>query len=689
MKRQRILAFSAIITALSSLCLAFLFAPEPERQPREPDRIPESLCGALTEFCDATTAEGRIHQVQHTAAAQGPQSVHKVDHFDWGRPRRKARPADAVQEPRHFVIQLDDDSMRLVVEPLPRNRSRYRVRHLHADGIDGIVRVTQAAEEAGGITALIAEVQDDLPVVLYANPEVDCSIPSNVSDVPQRNTPIDIRLREAAAKQSERTKESLKVATKELTQPSAKHSTDSVDSQELQQPIPIVDLLPEATGEPTDDTPTGSNETPEDGVSQAPDPGTTKAEQTQPAQLEPAMTSGDAQAPTEVGSFMEQQVDQLAEVQPFQDPWHVEIESLTEAQKSRRARIRNVLGFYYNRQLNAVQDSPWSMMHHMIAWGSDSLIWTGTPGQSKRVNCIGWLCANGVCEGERLLHLKNGKIYPRVGPGLQGHEGQFLAMLAQARVSAKQPIRVGGQMFTVQDLIKQEQLACRPKTELTFRLIGLVHYLDTDTSWKSSDGQEWDFPRLIREEIAQPVNGVTCGGTHRLMGMSYAVRRRLQEGRPVDGQWDRADRYTADYRNYAYAMRNRDGSCSSDFWRSRGSWGDIDRKLKTTGHILEWMVFSSPHDELENPKLAQSIDFLTMLLAQNRYYDWGKGALGHAIRALSLYDERVFGGTPGERDLKLASRPPRIVPKEKQADQQQATKKGSLRRALLFRRPTR
>lgn len=535
-----------------------------------------------------------------------------------------------------------------------------------------------------------------------------------------RDTAIEHRLRQAAVQQAERLRQQLKETVGQIVQPpdgevgpdprvaieAAKTSPDTsetVDSLpelmlELAGPLDGIDAATPPLDHPSDN----ENDGPATNTAEKPQAVSplrlelplAESEPVDSSQVDELTAAEDESGPEAAETVPVERQEKTGdttsnEADPYKDPWHVPIESLTSAQKARRARIRNVLGFYYNRQLDTVQDSPWSMMHHMIAWGSDSLIWTGSPGNSKRVSCIGWLCANGVCEGERLLVLKNGKIYPRVGPGLQGHECQFLAMLAQARVPAKQPIRVADEMFTVHDLIEQEQLACRPKTELTFRLIGLIHYLDTDTTWESSDGQSWDFPRLIREEIAQPINGTTCGGTHRLMGMSYAVRRRLQEGLPVDGQWDRADRYTADYRNYAYRMSNRDGSFSSDFWRSRGTWGDIDRKLKTTGHVLEWMVFSSPHDELENPKLVRSVDYLTSLLAQNRYYDWGKGALGHAVRALSLYDERVFGGVPGERDLRLASRPPRIVPKEKQAEQQQATKKNGLRRALMFRRPTR
>ena len=36
-------------------------------------------------------------------------------------------------------------------------------------------------------------------------------------------------------------------------------------------------------------------------------------------------------------------------------------------------------------------------------------------------------------------------------------------------------------------------------------------------------------------------------------------------------------------------------------------------------------------------------------MLQNRDHDWEIGPRGHALHALALYDERVFGSKPGDR----------------------------------------
>jgi len=84
--------------------------------------------------------------------------------------------------------------------------------------------------------------------------------------------------------------------------------------------------------------------------------------------------------------------------------------------------------------------------------------------------------------------------------------------------------------------------------------------------------------------------------------------------------------------------------------------GDDARRLETTGHILEWLVFSLPDDELTSPRTVKSVEFLANLLWEKRDREWEVGPKGHALHALALYDERVFGGRPGQRRIELANR---------------------------------
>jgi hypothetical protein len=315
-----------------------------------------------------------------------------------------------------------------------------------------------------------------------------------------------------------------------------------------------------------------------------------------------------------------------------------------------RSKLREALAYYYFRPESTAIRSPWGAMHAMIAYGVDSELLTG----DKRVNAIGYLCYNGVCNGQQLFYLTNGKLNARIGPGVQGHPGQFLAMLAQSRVKTEFPMQVEGQKFTVADLIQYEKDNCRPKTELTFKLIAFSHYLKSDDKWKSNDGQDWDMQRLIKEELAQPIVGAACGGTHRMTGFSYAVRRREQRGEPFTGQWLRAKKFIDDFHEYAFRLQNPDGSFSTDWFAGRADNGPPTRRLETTGHITEWLSFSLTKEQLIEPRTIKSVQYLTNLLIDHRNEKWGIGPLGHGLHALAIYDERIFGGQPGTRAVELA-----------------------------------
>lgn len=342
------------------------------------------------------------------------------------------------------------------------------------------------------------------------------------------------------------------------------------------------------------------------------------------------------------------------------EPENIESESaatdLSPELQALRGKMRECLRLYYRQPGNVAQLTPWELMHASLAFGVDTQAFASR----SKVNALGWLCWNGRANGRRLLAAPGGSLRVQDGFGVQGHDGQFLSILAQCKVRVDSPIKVGGYDFTVADLVAYEKATCRAGSELTFKLIGLVHYLDSEETWQSDRGETWSIPRLIKEEIEQPVVGAACGGTHRMMGFSYAVRKRDQRGEPFIGEWKRAKKYVEDYHEHTFKLQNSDGSFSTNWFAGRGDWGSASQRLNTSGHTLEWLVCSLPREQLHDPRVMRSVTYLTDLLQENHGYNLEMGALGHALHALILYDERVFGSVPGNRaetlhtDIELA-----------------------------------
>ena len=303
-----------------------------------------------------------------------------------------------------------------------------------------------------------------------------------------------------------------------------------------------------------------------------------------------------------------------------------------------KPRIELVLKHHFQEKENSEKRSPWGVMHAMVAFGEYAEMY----GDGKLVKDVDWLCNNQPCRGMRLLHQKKGQLSTNIGPGRQGHDGQFLAILAQSQVKKDRKLIVDGIEFSINDLIQYEMATCKAKEELTFKLIGLSHYIDSDQTWKTGDRQTWSLERIIKEELRQPINGVACGGTHRLMGYSYALLMRRLQNKPLTGHWKRADDFVGEFREYAFKLQNRDGSFSTKWFERREMKNDPQRRVQTTGHILEWLVFSAEGSEVTDPRLVKAVDYLSELMVNNRKTKWEIGPKGHAVRALRLFYEKVL-----------------------------------------------
>lgn len=321
---------------------------------------------------------------------------------------------------------------------------------------------------------------------------------------------------------------------------------------------------------------------------------------------------------------------------PAAEPLSPELEALRE-------KVDYAVAMYqHTRLLNTETYCPWEVMHRFVAFGAQTEVLRDGP-YGTPVNAIGWLLWGGRCKTQPVIVMEDGHPQAIVGVGVEGHPGQFLAMLAQSRVKAESPFQLQGEPFTVQDLINEEKLECATNIELTFELIAMSYYLNTDDTWLSRDGQEWSIARLAHEEVRQPIHTAACGGTHRLFGLSAAFKKRMIEGKPVDGDFLVAQKYIHAYQAYTLStLLNRDGSLSTDWFKRSADNGDVERKIQTTGHMLEWLVFSLDDNQLRDPRVMRCEDYIATQLIRYPNKAWSIGPLGHALHALTLYQARVF-----------------------------------------------
>ena len=332
--------------------------------------------------------------------------------------------------------------------------------------------------------------------------------------------------------------------------------------------------------------------------------------------------------------------------------------AITPEMQARLDKCQRVLDNFAARPLNTGRQCSWEIMHRIVAYGIQTEVHRDGP-TGPRVNAIGWILMGGRCNGVPLLQPGRDQIYLGLGPGVQGHQGQFLGMLAQSHVAPESPFELGGRQYTIADLVEQEKRDVNSRMELTFKLIALSYYLNSDDTWTSNDGETWSISRLVQEEIRQPLQNAACGGSHRLFGLSSAFLMRAKEGLPIDGEFKRAQTYIHDYQHYTLGtLQNPDGSFSTDWFNRPANAPDIDRKIQTTGHMLEWLVFSLSDAELHDPRITKSIDFIANTLDAAPDKDWSVGPLGHALHALAIYSKRIeTEGTPPHPKVARQSSP--------------------------------
>jgi len=313
-----------------------------------------------------------------------------------------------------------------------------------------------------------------------------------------------------------------------------------------------------------------------------------------------------------------------------------------------RDRVRRVVTSYSQRPWNTRDNTPGDVIQVGLAFGARGEVRQSST-SGKRINAIGCLCWNYPCAGYRLLQIGEGRLMARIGYGLQQVPSQFLAMLATSGVSADYEIRVGGVSASVAHLVKHEMLDTRSGTDLSLKLIGLSHYLEDQRPWKSRLGEDWSVERLIEEELGRSADAGNCSVTNRLLGLSYAVQQRIKRKRPVEGRFLDARKHVRKYQEYTWKLQNPDGSWHPRFFAVMGTSRDVAGSLNSTGHILEWLVFSLPEDELQDPRVVRSVDYLTGVL-EKRSSRQSPASISardlagtmHALHALSIYDRRVF-----------------------------------------------
>lgn len=322
-------------------------------------------------------------------------------------------------------------------------------------------------------------------------------------------------------------------------------------------------------------------------------------------------------------------------------------------------RIDEALDITYARQMSVERNAAWQIVHGAVAFKRDLII--EHEGQPVRAvdyalgggQMRGWEFEPGEMIGERR------GLRSIMEPGSkegQGHPDQWLGYLSGCGLPSDQTFVVGNETFTLSDLVEQvkRDVPRALNREYSWTLMGLSAYLPSDAKWTASDGQEWSIEKLLEIECEHDLSTSPCGGSHRLVGITLAVNRHLEQGGKLEGVWKRADDKIQEALAKVKQYQNPDGSFSVNYFTRPGTSADLAQSLGTTGHTLEFVVLASSEQQLHEPWVRRAVVYLCDVFKRTKDVDLECGGLYHSASALVLYRERMFGprrfGPPTEAE---------------------------------------
>lgn len=305
-------------------------------------------------------------------------------------------------------------------------------------------------------------------------------------------------------------------------------------------------------------------------------------------------------------------------------------------------RVNEAVEITKRRNLDFQRHTPWQILHGLLALRENYTIKNG----DQFVNALDFLSTQARYKGEAWFEVTpyGGRAHPYNGTpyDFEGHVNQTLAIIAMCNVPLSHKFVTGdGRSVTMADMVRNAQVSLNPREELTWTLWFLTHYLDQDTSWTTAQGQQWSMEALVRNQVSHSVLTAPCGGCHNLFALAYARNSYLQKHGQLRGAWLEADHKIQQYIATAQAMQNRDGSFATQYFKARGYSTDFNERIKSSGHMLEWLLVALPKSRLNESWIRSGVQTLANDMIQNAAQPADCGPLYHSLNALVLYQQRM------------------------------------------------
>ena len=302
------------------------------------------------------------------------------------------------------------------------------------------------------------------------------------------------------------------------------------------------------------------------------------------------------------------------------------------------------------RVLDTNVHTPWQIMHGLLALRHDFRM----KEDSAYINGLQWIANNPVFDNEEWFEITEfgGRAHPYSRPyAFEGHANQFFAIMSMSGLPRDFKFKAGANAITISDLIQNAKMEINGREEITWSLWALSSYLPPDAQWVNKHGEQWSIERLVSIQTKAATQGAPCGGTHGLFALAHARNVYLRTGEPLRGVWLEADYKIRRYIETARYQQNTDGTFSSDFFKGRAYNRDFSERMKSSGHILEFLMIAMPQDRLQDKWVRSGVHATARDLISYRNESVKCSPLYHALSGLVIYLERT---EPKFRSYQLA-----------------------------------
>ncbi len=287
----------------------------------------------------------------------------------------------------------------------------------------------------------------------------------------------------------------------------------------------------------------------------------------------------------------------------------------------------------------------WTVFHGILGLGPSVML--EDPLTGRKVNALDYIASGGKVPGMHFIPTADG-LDVETGPGTfekQGHQDQCVAEFVEWNVAPERKFKVDGKDYTFGDFLRysKARASVKQNQELEWAMVIIGTHYGTDAAWTNAYGEKLRLEDLVRAELDKDIDKQSCGGTHALFGLTWVYHLHLIHGGETTGVWkDVADRIAA-YKRKARETQNADGTFSTDFFTGRAEVPDANRRINTTGHILEWLSLAMTDDELKEPWVQGAANALAMLFLENDRTPLEGGGMYHAVHGMLIYISRVYG----------------------------------------------